>query len=151
MKCPHFYSQTRQSFPPGWFKRARLSKVSHPSRTVGLKTWMQASVCVLSCKVLSDSAAPWTVARQAALSMGFSRQECWCVSVPSSRGSSQLGDRTYVFCIGRWVLYHWAPLESPSETILSCDFILGPCQLLAREGSHLHFWVISQRRIIRTF
>ena len=26
--------------------------------------------------VLSDSATPWTVARQAPLSMGFSRQEC---------------------------------------------------------------------------
>ena len=27
--------------------------------------------------VLSDSATPWTVARQAPLSMGFSRQEYW--------------------------------------------------------------------------
>ena len=26
---------------------------------------------------MSDSAAPWTVARQAPLSMGFSRQEYW--------------------------------------------------------------------------
>ena len=28
-------------------------------------------------EVLSDSASPWTVARQASLSMGFSRQEYW--------------------------------------------------------------------------
>ena len=27
------------------------------------------------CSVMSDSAAPWTVAHQAPLSMGFSRQE----------------------------------------------------------------------------
>ena len=33
--------------------------------------------CVLSCSVMSDSAIPWTVAHQAPLSMGFSRQECW--------------------------------------------------------------------------
>ena len=32
---------------------------------------------VLSCSVVSDSATPWTVAHQAPLSMGFSRQEYW--------------------------------------------------------------------------
>ena len=32
---------------------------------------------MLSCLVLSDSATPWTVACQAPLSMGFSRQEYW--------------------------------------------------------------------------
>ena len=31
----------------------------------------------LSCSVMSDSATPWTVARQAPPSMGFSRQEYW--------------------------------------------------------------------------
>ena len=34
-------------------------------------------MCVLSHSVLSDSATPWTVAHQAPLSMGFSRQESW--------------------------------------------------------------------------
>ena len=34
-------------------------------------------VSVLSPSVESDSATPWTVAHQAPLSMGFSRQECW--------------------------------------------------------------------------
>ena len=34
-------------------------------------------VLLLSRSVVSDSAAPWTVARQAALSMGFSRQKYW--------------------------------------------------------------------------
>ena len=32
---------------------------------------------MLSCTVVSDSATPWTVAHQAPLSMGFSRQEYW--------------------------------------------------------------------------
>ena len=31
----------------------------------------------VSLLVMSDSATPWTVARQAPLSMGFSRQEYW--------------------------------------------------------------------------
>ena len=32
---------------------------------------------VLSRSVVSDSATPWAAARQAPLSMGFSRQEYW--------------------------------------------------------------------------
>ena len=32
---------------------------------------------MLSCSVMSNSATPWTVACQAPLSMGFSRQEYW--------------------------------------------------------------------------
>ena len=32
---------------------------------------------IVSHSVMSDSATPWTVARQAPLSMGFSRQEPW--------------------------------------------------------------------------
>ena len=34
-------------------------------------------MCVLSRSVVSNSASPWTVAHQAPLSMGFSRQEYW--------------------------------------------------------------------------
>ena len=30
-----------------------------------------------ACSVMSDSATAWTVARQAPLSMEFSRQKCW--------------------------------------------------------------------------
>ena len=38
-----------------------------------------------SCSVVSDSATPWTVAHQAPLSMGFSRQEYWSgLPFPSS-------------------------------------------------------------------
>ena len=32
---------------------------------------------MVSCTVVSDSATPWTVARQAPLSVGFSRREYW--------------------------------------------------------------------------
>ena len=34
-------------------------------------------VCLHACSVLSDSGTPWTVARQAPLSLGFPRQEHW--------------------------------------------------------------------------
>ena len=39
----------------------------------------------------------WTVALQAPLSMGFSRQEYWSISF--SRGSSQSRNQTYISCI----------------------------------------------------
>ena len=34
-------------------------------------------VCVFSCSAVSALTAPWTAARQAPLSMGFPRPECW--------------------------------------------------------------------------
>ena len=43
---------------------------------------------------------PWTIAQQAPLPWGFSRQEYWCgLPPPLSRGFSQAKDRTQVTCI----------------------------------------------------
>ena len=60
---------------------------------------------------------PWTVARQAPLSMGFSRQEYWSgLPFPSPGDSSQPRDRTCVSCvscIGRWILCHWQRSGKP--------------------------------------
>ena len=58
---------------------------------------------------------PWTIARQAPMSMEFSRQRVleW-VAVSLSRGSSQPRVHThisYVFCIDRWVI-HGRDLEN---------------------------------------
>ena len=39
--------------------------------------WLVLLAGMLSCKVISDSATPWTVAHQAPLSMEFSKQEYW--------------------------------------------------------------------------
>ena len=68
------------------------------------------TVCVLSRFSHAQLfATPWTVARQAPLSMGFSRQEIleW-VAISYSKRSSQLRGQShvsYVSCIGRQVLY----------------------------------------------
>ena len=40
-------------------------------------TPLSVHVCMLSSSVTSDSGTPWTVTRQASLSMGFSRPEYW--------------------------------------------------------------------------
>ena len=50
---------------------------------------------------------PWTVARQAPLSMGFSRGILEQVTISFFKESSQPKDRTLISCIGRWILYHW--------------------------------------------
>ena len=58
------------------------------------------SVCVLSHSVVSYSVTPWTVARQAPLSMGiFQARILEWVAMPSSRGSYQPRDLTQVSCI----------------------------------------------------
>ena len=71
---------------------------------------------LLVCKVTSNSFVTlWTVARQAPLSMGFSRQEYWSgLPFPSPGESSRPGDQTCVSCISRWILYHWGTWEAHS-------------------------------------
>ena len=66
------------------------------------------SVCVSGFSCVQLFVTLQTVAHQAPLSMGFSRQE-YRVAMPSSRGSSQPRDQTcasYVSCTGRCNLYH---------------------------------------------
>ena len=93
-------------------------------------------VCV-SHSVVSDSAPPWTVPRQAPLSMGFPRQEYWKglpfpspgdlpdpgiePKSPALQADSLLSEppgfpsraQTHVLCIRRWILNHWTTGEVP--------------------------------------
>ena len=78
-------------------------------------------VCVCVCthaqaQLCLTLATVWTVAHQAPLSMGFSRQKYW-----SRLPFPPLGDipnpgikptSSCVSCIGRWFLYHWATREA---------------------------------------
>ena len=51
-------------------------------------------MCVLSCfSHVQLFTTPWTVAHQAPLSMGFSRQDYWSGLPFPARGSSQLRDK----------------------------------------------------------
>ena len=72
---------------------------------------IKSCVCVSCFSSVWFFAAPWSTAREAPLSMGFSRQELERVAISFSWGSSWPRDHThisYVSCIGRQVLYHWA-------------------------------------------
>ena len=56
----------------------------------------------------------WTVAHQAPLSMGFSRQEYWnglpCLP-PGDLSDPRIEPTSHISCIGEWVLYHLCHLE----------------------------------------
>ena len=72
--------------------------------------------CVLSCfSHVWLCATLWTISCQAPLSMEFSRQGYWSgLPFPTP---SRPRDRThvsYISCIGRWVLYNWHHMGSPT-------------------------------------
>ena len=118
---PEFFSFWKQEGNSWWLIRVRerekkwicclFSTISSVSAAIIWKAIMVCwpNVCCHFSHVWLFM-TPWTVARQASLSMGVSRQEYWNeFAMPSSRGSSQPGDKThisYVFCICKWILYH---------------------------------------------
>ena len=83
----------------------------HRTSDVGLRCTV---VAVPSLSRVLLFATLWTVAHQATLSLGFSKQEHWSgVPVFYSRGSSQPRDQTHVSCIsclGRRIPYHCTAL-----------------------------------------
>ena len=78
-----------------------------------LKVWASHSI-LWKCELLSrvqHFVNSWTVAHQAPLSIGFSRQEYWSgVAIPFSRGSSRPRDRTQVSCIAGRFFTIWVTI-----------------------------------------
>ena len=77
-------------------------------------------VCAYSVSVVADSLwPPWIVDRQAPLSMEFSKQEYWSgLPFPTPGDLPDVRDWTrisYVSCIGRQILCHWATWEERPE------------------------------------
>ena len=74
-------------------------------------------LCVCACSVCLF-AAPWTVAHQAPLSMGFSRQEYWSglpFSSPEDLPDPGIEPESWVSCIGRQILSPYHHLGSPQS------------------------------------
>ena len=72
-------------------------------------------MCAQVCSHVQFFATPWTVAHQAPLSMGFSRQEYQSgLPFPASGDPPQPGDQTHVLCLLHWqvdslLLCHLSP------------------------------------------
>ena len=81
-------------------------------------------VYVQSLSFVWLSVTPWTVACQAPLSMGLSRQKYWS-GLPNFflQRILLIRDQTRVFCIGMRILYHWATWEAqqfyPPESFIN--------------------------------
>ena len=87
---------------------------------------------------MSDSVTPRTVAHQAPLSMGFSRQEYWSgLLVPTSGDLPDPGIEltSHISCIDRWVLYR-LPLGSPSLSISPFNLSLGFVSRIGFQSVH---------------
>ena len=68
--------------------------------------------CMLSCVPLF--ATPWTVACQAPMSMGFSRQEYWSgvlFPTPGNLPDPEIKPASLSYA-GRWILYHCGTWEN---------------------------------------
>ena len=73
-------------------------------------------VCVCACSVMSDNVIPWTVVRQALLSMELSREEYWSrlpFPPPGNLPDPGIKLGSSVSSIGRWILYHCCHLGNP--------------------------------------
>ena len=90
-----------------------------------LEFQLQSFQCMLGCVVLGQFshvqlfATPWSVACQAPLSIGFSKQENWSgLLCPSP------GDLPNPGCLHwRWILYHLSHLGSPFQSISRVNFL----------------------------
>ena len=96
---------------------------------------------LLSCVLLF--ATPWTVAHQAPLSLGFSRQEILEQgAITYSMGSSWPGDQTDISCVswsGRQILYHCATWAAFCYLYVKKKGWRGP---EGEEGHSLQLWYL---------
>ena len=66
------YKKKNNNKKPTWKRKGLKIALNLKSRKLRVKLWV-----IVNCSVMPDSANPWTVARQAPLSIGFSRQKYW--------------------------------------------------------------------------
>ena len=104
--------------------------------------------------VVSDSVTPWTLAYQAPLSLGFSRQEYRNgLPFPPPEDLPDPGIELVIFCTGRQILYHGVTWEALEEVYykgkhwcLSYSPRLFPApQTLTQRSTHLFVeWMNEQ-------
>ena len=105
-----------------------------PHQTPGVCVCVCVCVCTHTLSVMSDSVAPWTVAHQAPLSMGFPRQGYWSElpfpppgdltdigSEPASLGSPALAGRFFTTDSGAKSHISWVAGE------FGCSTLWPPC------------------------
>ena len=92
-----------------------------------LPSCIQSFICCCCCCLVTKScltlATPWTLLDRILWPWGFPGKNTGVGdAISSSRGFSWPRDWTQVYCLGRWVLYHWATRETNSF-IEPCHFL----------------------------
>ena len=92
--------------------------------------WSYTLICMHNCSILSNSCNPKDCSPPGSFVHGLSQARIpeWVV-ISSSRGSSWPSNQTcmsYIFCIGKQILYHWATWEVPHINI-TCDIMYNIC------------------------
>ena len=142
-------SQTAQeslcSFPPGFFAIGTIhitfpwhnSKVHcyHFSLTPMTFKGIEVTKCH---SVVSDSATPWTVARQTPLSMESSGQVYWSGSPLASLGDHLDPGMEPGLLHCRQVLYHLSRRGSPDNKTISLHIHAGPAAGTPPSSEHFH-------------
>ena len=82
----------------------------------------RALLLLFSCSVVSDSVTPWTVARQAPLSIGFSRQEYWSRLPCPPPGDLPIPGVDPGLPNCRQILYHQSLQGSPIRSLLCAKY-----------------------------
>ena len=93
------------------------------------RTWLlerEGIASMFSCARLFTT--PWTVASQAPLSVGFSKQEYWSGLPFPSPGDLQTQGSNPCLLRCRWVLYQWATREGPHTLLKRIWSSLSHCQ-----------------------
>ena len=85
--CDHVFSELEGSYP---------NNTIHNKDSDG-SVCVCVCVCVFSRSVMSESATPWTVARQVPLSLGFPRQDSWS-GLPFRRKACRVTDERLFLC-----------------------------------------------------
>ena len=103
ISCAHHSPQLLAKWYRSKCWRVKSNLKMESSHSLVVKLWQKGvgiQLLLWSHEVMSDSVAPWTVACQALLSIGFPRQEDWSgLSFPSQGLSSWPRDWRCVFCI----------------------------------------------------
>ena len=105
-------------------------------------------VCVcISCLVVSDSAIPWTVALQAPLSMGFSRQEYWSgLPFPSPNWGHRVKfkkkslNKTGSWLFGKNQLFHRLALWTWTTCVCASLFLFFNKRSRLDQGASVFLW-----------
>ena len=111
---PYFTDEGTEGLSVSWKWAAWRWQSRGPGCTTVCATARVQSQHVLACSVTLNPVWPHGLHPPQTPVHGISQARIleW-VAIFSSRGSSGPRDWTWVSCIGRWILYHWAIREAP--------------------------------------